>query len=64
LNGKDDEKASILAKITNSSGYREIGKKIFDICSEKRNDYYMAHERVQNVVILPEEVVASKQQEL
>ena len=64
LNGKDDEKASILAKITNSSGYREIGAKIFDICSEKRNDYYMAHERVQNVVILSEEVVASKQKEL
>lgn len=64
LNGKDDEKASILAKITNSSGYREIGKKIFDICSEKRNDYYMAHERVQNVVILPKEEVASKQKEL
>ena len=64
LNGKDDEKASILAKITNSSGYREIGAKIFDICSEKRNDYYMAHERVQNVVILSKEEVASKQQEL
>jgi len=64
LKGKDEEKASILAKITNSSGYKEIGSKIYQIWSEKKTDWNLAKERVMNVVTLDDETVAAKQKEL
>lgn len=64
LKGKDDEKASILAKITNSSGYKEIGSKIYQICSEKKNEWNTAQDRVKNVVTLDEATVVAKQKEL
>ena len=64
LKGKDDEKASILAKITNSSGFKEIGSKIYQICSDKKSEWNTAQEKVKNVVTLDEETVAAKQKEL
>lgn len=52
LNSKDDEKATILEKITGTDIYTRIGKKIAEKCKEAESQYNDAKKELDNVVLL------------
>lgn len=64
LNSKDDDKAEILEKITGVDIYSKIGKKIFEICSQKGKDKEAAEQRIKDVKTLSDEDLDGKNQEL
>jgi exonuclease SbcC len=55
LNSKDDEKSSILEKITGTDIYSKIGKKIYDVTSEKKDLWTETKKEVEGVKVLTEE---------
>ncbi len=64
LNSKDEEKANILEKITGVDIYTRIGKKIFEITSEKKDQWALAQQRVEGVTTLSAEQIEEKQREI
>lgn len=55
LNSKDEEKSSILEKITGVDVYSRIGAKIYEITEQKKNDWQKAHLRLQDIQLLTAE---------
>lgn len=59
LNSKDNDKAEILEKITGVDIYSKIGKKIFDITSEKEKAKDAALQKVSDTKVMTDEEIAS-----
>ena len=55
LNSKDEEKASILQKITGVDIYSKIGAQIYKTTEEKHAAYETSKQRIENVQIMSEE---------
>lgn len=64
LNSKDDEKADILEKITGVDIYSRIGIKIFNIEKDKKSAFEKARENINNIIVLSDEQLAQKHQEI
>lgn len=64
LNSKDDEKSSILEKITGVNIYSMIGKKVYEITSSKKEAYLKANDSISQVEILSDEKVKELQDQL
>jgi len=64
LNSKDDEKASILEKITGVDIYSKIGRKAYDVTMEKKAVYEEALKLIEGVKILSEEEISAKTAEV
>ena len=60
LNSNNNEKAEILEKITGVDIYSQIGKQIYIITSEKRDEYNTINKQVENIHILTEEEITVK----
>ncbi len=60
LNSKDDKKSEILEKITGTSIYAEIGKRIFENTSKKENEYKSALKVIEGVTFMSDEEVENK----
>ena len=58
LNSKDDEKVSILEKITGTDVYRKIGIEVFKTYKEKEAAYTESKNRMEGVTILRDEEIA------
>lgn len=55
LNSKDEDKSSILEKITGVDTYTTIGLKINEICNQKKRDWDTANLRLAGIEVLSEE---------
>ena len=64
LNSKDDEKAEILEKITGVDIYSRIGAKIFEVTSQKKQDWEQAQQRAEGIRVLAESEIAERQEAL
>ena len=64
LNSKDDEKSSILEKITGVNIYSKIGAKVYEITSSKKEAYHQANDRVSQVEILSDDKVNELEERL
>lgn len=64
LNSKDDEKSSILEKITGVNIYSKIGAKVYEITSSKKEAYHQANDRVSQVEILSDDKVNELEEQL
>lgn len=64
LNSKDDEKAEILEKITGVDIYSRIGAKIFEVTTQKKQDWEQTQQRVEGIRVLAESEMAEKQEAL
>ena len=64
LNSKDDEKSSILEKITGVNIYSRIGAKVYEITSSKKEAYHQANDRVSQVEILSDDKVNELEEQL
>ncbi|MCH4183201.1 MAG: AAA family ATPase [Prevotella sp.] len=64
LNSKDDEKAAILEKITGVDIYSQIGKKVYDITTEKKEAWDKAVQKAGSIHLLTEEELKGLQDEL
>ena len=64
LNSKDEEKAEILEKITGVDIYAKVGRKIFEITSQKKQLWVFAEEKVKGADSMKDEDVAAKKEEL
>lgn len=64
LNSKDEEKSSILEKITGMDIYAKIGKKIYEVMSQKKDIYERKQEQIEGVVTLSDEQVLEKKEEI
>lgn len=62
LNSKDDDKASILEKITGVDIYSKIGRKVFEITCQKQKEWETALEKVKGISTLSEEDIAAKRE--
>lgn len=63
LNSADKEKATILEKITGVDVYSKIGKKIYDVTSEKKTQWENAQQKVKDLPNPSEEETRRKQEE-
>jgi exonuclease SbcC len=64
LNSKDEEKSSILEKITGMDIYAKIGKKIYEVMSQKKDIYERKQQQIEGVVTLSDEQVLEKKEEI
>jgi len=64
LNSKDDDKAEILEKITGVDIYSKIGKKVFEVTGQKKEDWVKAQQKVEGMSTMDEEDIAAKKEEL
>lgn len=64
LRAKDDEKSEILEKLTGLDIYSEIGKKIFVITSEKKNEVIRLKDQTNNITRLTNDEITEKKGEL
>ncbi|MCM1502027.1 MAG: AAA family ATPase [Bacteroidales bacterium] len=64
LNSKDEEKASILEKITGVDIYSRIGRKAFEISRDKEAVYKDAQRLVEDINVLSEEEISEKRREI
>ena len=64
LNSKDDEKSAILEKITGMGIYAKIGKKIYEVMSDKKSIYDQKNQQIEGVVTLSEEQVIEKKEQI
>ena len=55
LNSKDEDKSSILEKITGVDTYTKLGVKIFEIYSSKKRDWENANQRLAGIEVLTSE---------
>ena len=64
LNSKDDEKAAILEKITGVDIYAKVGKKVFEVTSQKEQLWKGAKQQVEGIHTLSDDEVAAKKEEM
>ena len=64
LNSPDKEKAEILEKITGVDVYSKIGKKIFDVTSQKKTDWGTAKQLADQTPNPSDEEIALKQEKI
>ena len=64
LNSKDDEKADILEKITGASIYSRIGKRIFDMTKENKEEWQKAEQQIEANKPMSDDEVAAKKAEI
>lgn len=64
LNSKDDEKAEILEKITGVDVYSKIGKKVYELTDQKKEEWEDAKRIVEGTRTLTDEEIAEKQEAL
>lgn len=64
LNSKDDDKAEILEKITGVDIYSKIGKKVFEVTGQKKEDWVKAQQKVEGVSTMEEKDIVAKKEEL
>lgn len=64
LRAKDDEKSEILQKLTGLDIYTEIGKKIFVITSEKKNEVIRLKDQIGTITRLSDDEIAEMNGEL
>lgn len=64
LNSKDEEKAAILEKITGMDIYTKVGKKVYEITTQKEQLWKEANEKIENTPTLSDEDIANKQKEI
>ena len=64
LNSKDDDKADILEKITGASIYSRIGKRIFDMTKEHKEEWQKAEQQIEANKPLSDDEVAAKKAEI
>lgn len=57
LNSKDEDKSSILEKITGVDTYTKLGLKIFEIFSQKKRDWEAVHQRLADIKVLTDEEI-------
>ena len=60
LNSKDEEKAAILEKITGMDIYTKVGRKIYELTSQKEQQWREAQQKVEGAQTLTDEEVAEK----
>ena len=60
LNSKDEDKSSILEKITGVNDYTKIGIKIFEIYSEKKREWETATQLLAGIEVLTKEELEQK----
>ena len=64
LNSKDEEKAAILEKITGVDIYAKVGKKVFEVTSQKEQSWRNAKRQVEGIRTLTDEEIAAKKEEM
>ena len=64
LNSKDEEKAAILEKITGVDVYAKVGKKVFEVTSQKEQLWRDAKRQVEGIRTLTDEEIAAKKEEM
>lgn len=64
LNSKDEEKAAILEKITGVDVYAKVGKKVFEVTSQKEHSWRDAKRQVEGIRTLTDEEIAAKKEEM
>ena len=64
LNSKDEEKAAILEKITGVDVYAKVGKKVFEVTSQKEQSWRDAKRQVEGIRTLSEEDIAARKEEM
>lgn len=64
LNSKDSEKAEILEKITGVDIYSKLGKKVYELTGDKKEDWEKAKRQVEETSILSKEEVAAKERQI
>lgn len=60
LNSKDDEKAEILEKITGVDIYSKIGAKVFELTSQRKQEWENAQQVIKSIPSLSEEEIKDK----
>lgn len=64
LRARDDEKSEILEKLTGLDIYTEIGKRIYAITTEKKNEVNRLKDQTSNIIRLSDNEIAEKNGEL
>ena len=64
LNSKDDDKASILEKITGVDVYAKVGKKVFEVTGQKEQSWKEAKRQVEDIRTLTDEEITAKKEEI
>ena len=64
LESDDNDKATLLEKMTGTEIYAQIGKKIYDICKEKERTRDLLNDQLQNIRLLNEEEKAQINDEI
>lgn len=64
LNSKDDDKADILEKITGASIYSRIGKRIFDMTKEHKEEWLQEEQKIEANKPMSDDEVAAKKAEI
>lgn len=64
LNSKDEEKSSILEKITGMDIYAKIGKKIYEVMADKKGAYEQKRQQVDGVATLTDEQLQEKKEQM
>ena len=64
LNSKDDEKAAILEKITGVDIYAKVGKKVYEVTSQKEQLWRESKQQVEGIRTLSDEEIAAKKEEI
>lgn len=59
INSKDNDKADLLEKMTGTSIYSDISKKIHEVCKEKENERNLLKSELDNYTLLSEEQKAA-----
>ena len=64
LESDDNDKATLLEKMTGTEIYAQIGKKIYDICKAKEHERDLLNDQLQNIRLLNEEEKAQINDEI
>ena len=62
LNSKDEEKAAILEKITGVDIYTKVGKKVFEVTSQKERSWKEAKQQADDILTLTDEEIAAQKE--
>lgn len=64
LNSDEKEKAAILEKITGVDIYAKVGKKLYEVCSQKKLAWETARQKVDEAHTLSDDEISAKKEEL
>ena len=64
LNSKDEDKATILEKITGVDIYSKIGIKVFEVTGQKKTEWEQTRQKIEGIHTLTDEETAAKKDEM